>query len=234
MQPVIGVVPLVDDQRHSLWMLPGYMQGIEEAGGIPMMLPLTTDKIFLEEMMNVCQGILLTGGQDVNPLLYGEEVSAACGECSPERDTMEAELLRIALEEDKSVFGICRGIQFLNVYLGGTLYQDIPAEYPTSINHHMTPPYDRMIHTVSILPDTPLHDILKCSTLPVNSYHHQAVKTLGTGLKLTAISEDGLTEGIYMPDHRFVLAIQWHPELLFHKDVPSKKLFSAFVQSAIK
>lgn len=233
MKPIIGVVPLVDHQRLSLWMLPGYMRGIEEAGGIPVMLPLTTDKDVLKGAMDICQGFLLTGGQDVSPLLYDEEISSQCGECSSERDTMEAELLQIALVEDKPVFGICRGIQFLNVYLGGTLYQDIPTDYPTNINHHMTPPYDRMTHYVSILPETTLHDILKRTTLPVNSYHHQAVKNLGKGLELAAISEDGLTEGVYMPDHRFVVAVQWHPELLFHKDEPSKKLFSAFVKSAM-
>lgn len=141
-QPLIGIVPLVDEARESYWMLPGYMQGVEQAGGVPVMLPLTDDAAALRQLADTCDGFLLTGGQDVFPALYGAAPTPQCGQTCPARDAMEARLLDLALAADKPVLGICRGIQFLNVHLGGTLYQDLPAEHPTAANHHQTPPYD--------------------------------------------------------------------------------------------
>lgn len=180
-KPLIGVVPLYDSEKESFWMLPGYMKSIEAAGGIPVMLPMTADDGILEELVGTLDGFLLTGGQDVDPALYGAEKSPACGETCPARDAMEPKLLRRTLDADKPVFGICRGIQLLNVYLGGTLYQDLPAEHGSAVDHHMTPPYDRAVHEVTILADTPLAALLGKMRLGVNSYHHQAVKTLALG-----------------------------------------------------
>ena len=141
-RPLIGLVPLMDYQRASYWMLPGYMQGIEEAGGVPVMLPLTADKAALARLADTCDGFLFTGGQDVTPSVYGAAQTALCGETSPERDAMETELLALARAKDKPVLGICRGIQFLNAALGGTLWQDLPVEYPSEVNHHQTGAYD--------------------------------------------------------------------------------------------
>ena len=141
-RPLIGIVPLVDAQRESYWMLPGYMRGVEQAGGLPIMLPLTDDDAALRQLADTCDGFLLTGGQDVSPALYGAAPAPACGETCPARDAMETKLLALALEQDKPVLGICRGIQFLNVYLGGTLYQDLPTEHPSAAEHHQKPPYD--------------------------------------------------------------------------------------------
>ena len=120
-KPLIGIVPLVDEARESYWMLPGYMQGVEQAGGVPVMLPLTDDAAALRQLADTCDGFLLTGGQDVSPALYGAAPTLQCGETCPARDAMEARLLDLALAADKPVLGICRGIQFLNVHLGGTL-----------------------------------------------------------------------------------------------------------------
>lgn len=231
-QTLIGVVPLVDYQRDSLWMLPGYLNGIMRAGGVPVMLPLTSEPDVLYRAMDVCSGFLLTGGQDVSPQRYGEKPLPQCGEVSPERDAMETMLLQKALESDKAVLGICRGIQFLNVYCGGTLWQDLPAQCPSDTEHHMSPPYDRTVHRVSIAPDTKLHQILGCMELNVNSYHHQAIKKLGGGLQAAAVSEDGLIEGIVMPAHRFVCAVQWHPEFASPDDAAAQKLFAAFIAAA--
>lgn len=133
-RPLIGLVPLVDYQRASYWMLPGYMQGIEQAGGVPVMLPLTDDAQALARVAAVCDGFLLTGGQDVTPSVYGAEQTALCGETSPQRDAMEQQLLALARAQDKPVLGICRGIQFLNAALGGTLWQDLPVDYPSEVN----------------------------------------------------------------------------------------------------
>lgn len=230
-KPMIGILPLTDMEKDSYWMLPGYMKGIEEAGGIPVMLPLTEDETILERLAESFDGFLFTGGQDVSPELYGEEVLPECGECSPERDAMERILLEKILMSGKPLLGICRGIQLLNAALGGTLYQDLPAQHPGEINHHMTPPYDRAVHKVTLSPSAPLYEILGTGEIAVNSYHHQAVKELAKALEVSAVSEDGLVEGVYMPDKKFVMAVQWHPEFSYLKDENARKIFEAFVKA---
>lgn len=231
-KPVIGILPLVDMERESYWMIPGYMKGIEAAGGIPVMLPLTTDYQIIQRLAEDFDGFLLTGGQDVSPKLYGEEILSECGQLSQERDEMERILIGKVIEIDKPMLGICRGIQILNAVLGGTLYQDLPMQHPSQINHHMTPPYDRVVHRVILKEDTPLHSILNVKEIGVNSYHHQAIKGLSGKLSVAAVSEDGIIEGVYMPDKKFILATQWHPELSYLKDEYSMKIFNALVNAA--
>ena len=230
MKPIIGIVPLIDETKDSFWMLPGYMDGIAEAGGIPIMLPLTSDKEEIGQLLNAIHGILLTGGHDVDPALYGEEPLPECGEPCKERDAMETELLKQALERDMPVLGICRGIQFLNAHLGGTLYQDLPSQHPSDTEHHQTPPYDKPVHSVSILKDSPLFRLLNKETLSVNSYHHQAIRQKAESLKTMAVSGDGLVEAVEMPDKKFVWAVQWHPEFSHLVDENSRKIFSEFVK----
>lgn len=230
-KPMIGILPLIDMEKDSYWMLPGYMEGIEAAGGIPVMLPLTEDETILERLAESFDGFLFTGGQDVSPELYGEEVLPECGECSPERDAMERILLEKILMSGKPLLGICRGIQLLNAALGGTLYQDLPAQHPGEINHHMMPPYDRAVHKVTLKPSAPLYEILGAGEIAVNSYHHQAVKELAKALEVSAVSEDGLVEGVYMPDKKFVMAVQWHPEFSYLKDENARKIFETFVKA---
>ena len=229
-RPVIGIVPLVDIQRESYWMLPGYMDGVAEAGGLPLMLPLTDDEKQIDQLTELCNGFLFTGGQDVDPSIYGEEKDAACGECCQQRDAMEAKLLHAALRHDKPIFGICRGIQFINAALGGTLYQDLPSQHPSEIEHHQHPPYDVPVHTVTPIPSTPLAALLGDGAIAVNSYHHQAVKELAPGWSAMAAAADGIVEAAYMPGRRFVWAVQWHPEFSFRVDENSRKLFHTFVQ----
>ena len=141
---------------------------------------------------------------------------------------MEGLLLRLALEKDKPVLGICRGIQFLNAALGGTLYQDLPAERPSEVVHHQEPPYDQPSHPVALLPGTPLEKLMGAGALPVNSCHHQGLKDLAPGLSPMATAEDGLVEAVWMPDARFVWAVQWHPEFAFRTEA-SRRIFGAFV-----
>lgn len=230
-KPLIGVVPLWDDERDSLWMLPGYFGGIEQAGGVPLMLPLTSNEAELRQLAGVCSGFLFTGGQDVSPSVYGAEVSPLCGETCPERDAMEKTLLKIAIELDRPVLGICRGIQFINAALGGTLYQHLPAEFPSTVEHHQTPPYSTPVHAVRLTPNAPLNLLLGEGLLSVNSYHHQAIRALAPPLKTMAVSEDGLIEGVYLPGSRFVWAVQWHPEFSYETDEDSRKIFAAFVSA---
>lgn len=230
-KPKIGVMPLLDSERDSLWMIPGYMEGIIEAGGAPVMLPLSDDETLLKELADMCDAFLFTGGQDVSPSLYGEEKTALCGEVSPARDKMDAFMLKMAIERDKAALGICRGIQLFNAVLGGTLWQDIPSCLKTEVNHHQKPPYDVPAHSVAILP-SPLRELLGVNVLQVNSYHHQGVKTLSPLLKPMAVSEDNITEAAYMPGKRFIWAVQWHPELSFKSDEASRAIFGEFVRKA--
>lgn len=230
MRPVIGIVPLFDDEKQSLWMLPGYMKVIEKAGGLPIMLPLTTDEGELVQAYSLCDGILFTGGHDVNPAVYGQKKKDTCGHTCEERDIMEGFLLEKCIEENKPLFGICRGIQFINGYLGGTLYQDLDTEYDSSTDHHMSPPYDRAAHEITVLSKTKLAEIIGEGYHEVNSYHHQAIKELSPKVEKMAVSEDGLIEAIAIKNHRFALAVQWHPEFSYENNADSMKLIEAFVK----
>ena len=229
MKPIIGIVPLVDTERDSYWMLPGYMTGIETAGGIPIMLPLTDTPEDLSQLIQLCDGFLFTGGHDVSPELYGEQPLPQCGERIPLRDRMEQQLLAEALKADKPLLGICRGTQVINAILGGTLYQDLPTQMPSTLEHHQPPPYDVPVHAVTLEQDSPLYDLLKKGHLEVNSYHHQGIKTLSPQLKKMAAATDGLIEAVFIPGKRFVWAVQWHPEFSYRRDADSRKILSAFV-----
>ena len=230
-KPFIGVVPLWDDDKNSLWMLPGYFDALTAANALPAMLTLTSDACDIRNIVDHFDGFLLTGGQDVSPALYQEKKRKNCGELCKARDTMESLLVEAAISADKPIFGICRGIQFLNAFLGGTLYQDIPTELPTKINHDPPPPYNVPIHSVEVF--SFLQDLLETSNIEVNSSHHQGIKALSPKLKSCAIAPDGLIEGVFMPDKRFVLAVQWHPECTLDWS-SSRKLFSAFVNVCLE
>ncbi len=229
-KPVIGVIPLYDETKESIWMLPGYLEGLQTAGAIPVVLPLTAAKEDYVRLDEQIDGYLFTGGHDISPELYGEEKKKTCGSPCGMRDELEPYLYRMALTEDKPVLGICRGIQLINVLEGGTLYQDLPTEYETDVEHHMEPPYDRTVHSVDIISESPLYDLLGKSHMDVNSYHHQAVKTPGNGLKVMAVSEDGLVEAVYRPDKKFVWGVQWHPEFIYKRNDDARKILRKFVE----
>lgn len=228
-KPVIGLVPLVDTGRESYWMLPGYMEGIAQAGGLAVMLPLEDEDASIQRMVELCDGILFTGGHDIDPKRYGQENSGKCGEFIPSRDRMEWKLLHKALEADKAILGICRGLQFLNVGLGGTLYQDIPTECPSEVNHRMAHPYDGVSHEVRL--SGPMAKLLGKETTGVNSCHHQGIRALAPGLEVMAQSPDGMQEAVYLPGKKFVWAVQWHPEFSWKVNEDSRKIFRAFVSA---
>lgn len=231
MKPLIGLIPLVDDERESLWMLPGYMDGIRTSGGLPIMLPLTDHPAEILQLLGTCNGFLFTGGHDVSPEIYGETRRKECGICSPQRDRMELLLLEYAMKKNKPILGICRGIQLINAALGGTLWQDLPTEHPSKTQHHQHPPYDQPIHEVILCPNTPLADLLGRSSLSVNSYHHQAIRDLAQALRPMAIAPDGLVEAVWHPESTFLWAVQWHPEFAYKTDEASQAIFKAFVRA---
>ena len=232
MKPMIGVMPLWDDEKNSIWMLPGYMDGVHQAGGIPVIFPLSTDESELKRLCELCEGFLFTGGHDVSPEIYQEEALDGLVSCCEERDRMETLVLEEILRTNKPLLGICRGIQFINARLGGTLYQDLPTQHPSETEHHQHAPYDIPVHDIEIMRDSPLYECLQTEHMPVNSYHHQAVKTVAPGLEVMAVSSDGLVEALYKPDHRFLWAVQWHPEFSYKTDINSRKIFRALVEAA--
>lgn len=231
MKPIIGVMPLWDDEKESIWMLPGYLDGIKEAGGLPIIFPLTDDEQEIVQLCNLCSGFLFTGGHDVGAEVYKEEALPGMVDSCEARDKLEQQVLEIAIADDLPVLGICRGIQFINASLGGSLYQDLPTQHPSDTEHHMTAPYDTEIHKVKIYDDTPLRKLLQEEEIGVNSYHHQAVKVLSPKLVAMAESEDGLIEAVYMPGKKFLWALQWHPEFSYKVDEKSRKIFEAFVNA---
>jgi putative glutamine amidotransferase len=227
-KPVIGLIPLVDEGRESFWMLPGYMEGISRAGGLGVMLPLTGKDEDIEVLLERFDGFLFTGGHDVEPAMYGQKKLPVCADTCPGRDEMEKKLLTAALEADKPVLGICRGLQLMNAVLGGTLWQDIPTQFPTEVNHRMEAPYGREEHMVTFteeLPNLP-------QTIGVNSCHHQGIRNLAPALKAWAVSADGLVEAAYLPDKKFARAVQWHPEFFSAGNDLSEYIFRSFVEAA--
>ena len=234
MKPVIGIIPLFDEEKDSIWMVPGYMDGIRRAGAVPMILPLVCDQADLRQIKSMCSGYLFTGGHDVDPSLYGEEKTGLCGPACMERDRLEQNVFRMAWEDHKAVLGICRGLQLINVLMGGTLFQDLPSEFQGTccIEHHMKPPYSRVCHQVELVQGGPLCKLLGRNSMGVNSYHHQGIKKLAPGLKATAVAEEGLVEGIYAPDREYIQAVQWHPEFMSPGDADAGKIFRSFIEGS--
>ncbi len=228
-KPVVGLVPMVNEEKSRCEMPWSYCRALEGAGALPVILPLLTDPADLAQAVSVCSGILLTGGPDVDPARYGEETLPACGQIIPQRDEMEDLLFQAALAADKPVLGICRGVQAMNVALGGTLWQDLPTQVSGPLIHSQSRPYDKTWHKVSVTPGTPLAELLGVEELAVTSRHHQAVKDVAPALKTMAYAPDGVVEAVWMPGKRFVWGVQWHPESVYQTSQASQKLFAAFV-----
>lgn len=232
-KPLIGVTPQSREGKHSQWIQREYLDAVAAAGGLPVLLPLGMGESVLRALYARCDGLLVTGGHDVDPALYGEEKLPLCGALSRERDDMELHLLRWAVAEDKPVLGVCRGAQMLNVALGGGLYQDLPAQLEEALEHAMEPPYDRPCHEVRLTENGLLRALTGRERLMVNSLHHQGIRRVGEGLRVEAAAADGLTEAVSLPGRRFVLGVQWHPEYLYAADESARVLFEALVRGSI-
>lgn len=178
-----------------------------------------------------CDGLLIPGGDDIHPKLYGQAVSEKCGKQNPLRDEIDPAILEVFLKTGKPILGVCRGIQMMNVHLGGTLHQDI-TELQT-IRHSDFRHRSKECHTVSIEENTLLHRILGQSQIPVNTIHHQAVDKLAPGLVVSATSPDGFVEALEWPAHPFFVGVQWHPELIPHRNA-QMKIITAFVDACRK
>ena len=205
-----------------------YETAVRRAGATPR--PLALDDAAAVALDGV-DGLLLTGGDDVDPALYGEAPHPAFAVSEPGRDAFEIDLVRRALDADIPVLAICRGLQVLNVALGGTLIQDIPSEPVPLLPHDADGPPTTLAHTVEVAPGSCLAALVgPDGTRAVNSRHHQAVRALGTGLVVTATSPDGLIEAAEVPAARFCVGVQWHPEN-FHATGEFDKLFAGFIDA---
>lgn len=228
---LIGITPFRSSENGRLCLSRDYADALRQANALPVILPMESDEKRLEELLSRIDGLLLSGGEDVDPKLYGEETLPCCGEIDTERDTMEMPLTRMALEKNMPVLAICRGIQVLNVAAGGTLYQDVAEQYKKEVEHPVYKRPREKVHEMHLVPDTMLSKIIGFDQICVNSRHHQAVKEPGKGLIVCARAADGLIEGVEMPDKRFVLGVQWHPESLCSYSPEALAVFEAFVRA---
>lgn len=211
-----------------------YIRAVRKAGGLPVILPPILEEEEAEPLLSRFDGLLLSGGWDIDPQWYGEEQSPLVQKVDRARDRMEFSVLRAALRSGMPILAICRGLQILNVALGGTLYQDIPSQVENAISHRPEEdePPTASIHNVQLVPGSHLAALLGGPTVRVNSFHHQAARELGEELAVTARAPDGLVEGLAHRSHPFCIAVQWHPEYPVRGQAPMAPLFDAFVEAA--
>ena len=231
---VIGLTPQGDGNK-GYSISPDFIRSLTSLGAIAITLPsVTDDDGLLRDVLSLCDGIIFTGGPDVRPSLFGEEIIPSCGAINDERDAFEIKLYKMAIEADKSILGICRGVQVMNIAEGGNIYQDIYSQSGTSLVHH-TLDSQRAFHSVTVTDERVFEKIgFSQKSFTVNSYHHQSVKDLADGYVAAAYSPDGLIEAIYMPERRFVAGVQWHPEKRFEGDNDSFRILIDFVENCKK
>lgn len=230
MRPIIGVLAEVDNE-FTTKVLNTYVHAIEKCGGIPVLFPYVEKDETVERMVALCDGFLFTGGVDIHPMRYGEEAGENIGEIQEHRDEFDFRVFHKVLQTAKPILAICRGAQLVNVALGGTLYQDIPSELDTKILHRQSEPKFSYSHDVKIKVGTPLYEMLGTEQIRANSFHHQAIKALGKGLEIMAVAEDGIIEGVYSPESRYIRAYQWHPERLVDKNAQNRMIFEDFIRA---
>ena len=234
--PLIGITTsvTVDKVPERAYVNATYIRAVQAAGGIPLLLtPHFTPEV-QAALWQRLDGLVLTGGGDIEPARFGEARHPAVDDVSPARDELEIGLTQRAVADEVPLFAICRGVQVLNVALGGTLVQDVPSEWPDALAHSQKAPRHEPSHAVKVMGEgTRLGRVLGALEIEVNSMHHQAIKRLGEGLRDVAWAPDGVIEGVEMPgEERFVLGVQWHPEELVGHDQAARNLFAAIVDAA--
>lgn len=234
MRPIIGLVgQLIANEVEHTSLSAEYTGAVEDAGGAPLVIPATGSPELVEATLEGLDGLILTGGPDIDPANWGAERHPRLGPVSPKRDVTDLTAYRAARRRGLPVLGICRGIQVINVATGGTLVQDIPSELNTPITHSVEGgPRWAATHDVRIEAGSRLAALLGATELTVNSLHHQAIATLAPGFRVTARADDGVIEGIEAVNGAFVIAVQWHPERMWARDPASLRLFRAVVEAA--
>jgi putative glutamine amidotransferase len=235
--PVIGITSnsVAGDEKRSaqVTLSQTYIQAVLRAGGAPILLPPDLAGEALQSVLDHLDGLLISGGSDIDPARFNGVPHPRVYGIDPARDEMEIMLVRLATVQGKPFLGICRGIQSINVALGGSLFTDIGDQLSGALHHDCYPDLSRdyMAHTVAVTPESRLASILKDAIVPVNSLHHQGIERLAPMLQPVAIAPDGLIEAVELEDHPFGLGVQWHPECL--QEHPAQRaIFSAFIEAA--
>ncbi len=247
MKPIIGITSNYDyrdaisgathmgaDTQDWDYLASDYVRSVQEAGGIPVIIPQCTNPESILDVLNCLDGLLMSGGCDVDPKRYGDRAKTYCGTLVPRRDEEELLLIKNAFEKKIPMLGICRGLQIMTAAFGGTLYQDLATEHGALEHFTIMYPRNEETHTVSLKADSHLRAVFGADTIGVNSFHHQGVKDVPKNAVVTATSPDGVVEALeFEGGHPYTLAVQWHPEMMFDSD-QQKKLIKSFVDAAKK
>ena len=241
-KPIIGITPtpMDDTQEHGSFhrytIANTYTEAVEAAGGVPIVIPPQSGNI--SDILDTIDGLILSGGGDIDPARYGDaETHAKTGGLHDGRDDLELALARAAVERDLPTLCICRGIQVLNVALGGTLYQDVADQFSAEISHRQQ---DKKIakeepgHEVTVQPDSLMARTYESATVSVNSFHHQSLRDVAPELRVNAVAPDGTIEGVEHPGKTWILGVQWHPEMMFKAHDEHLKPFAALVEQSAK
>ena len=233
-QPIIGIICGLDTDNQNYNLGRKYVDAIIEEAGLPILIPVGNDVVTIDSIMKLCDGLMFVGGSDVDPWYFSQEPQFPTKKIDPERDNFEIELIKSALRELKPLLGICRGMQVINIAAGGDIYQDLSGQKKGVFIHEQNAPRWHPTHKIKIHPETKLERILGRNELRVNSFHHQAVRKVAPGFKISALSGDGVIEGIEHDSLEFALGIQWHPEELIKTNTLSKNLFAGLIEASKK
>jgi putative glutamine amidotransferase len=221
---------LKTDQEPTFSLASRYCDAIQNAGGLPIIIPHSQSRTQIRHIMQRVDGLLISGGGfDIDPSYYGEQPITQLGKIKAQRTFTEMESIALGLQRDLPMLGICGGAQAINVALGGSLYQDIATQLPKAREHQQRARNHSDGHAVKLLPGTLLQKIFNRGTMKVNTTHHQAIRDPGKGLVINATASDGIVEGIESTKHSFVLGVQWHPEVLAQRSPAHRKIFSSFI-----
>lgn len=223
----IAIVSNIYTEGDRMGINSDYVYSIEKAGAYPIIFPLINDEDYIEEILKTVDGIVLTGGDDINPLIYKEEPLALQGDIDDVRDIFDFKVIDKAIKLNKAILAICRGHQSLNVYFGGTLYQDVSYGYKDPMKHAQKANKNLGTHTVEFTKNSTLYNIFGDKVI-TNSYHHQCIKDLGEGVIATGHSKDGVIEGVEIKNHPNIISVQWHPEKMLGNEEMGK-FFKYFV-----
>ena len=236
-RPIIGITSSYEKEEglknyHRTTVSIDYTKGVVTGGGIPLVIPVTEDREIIQEQLCLLDGLLLSGGPDLNPFLYGQDFKQGIHLVSPERDYYEMIVVEEFLKTGKPILGICRGHQLLNVYFQGSLFQDL-RYYAKEMLQHRQEMYPELItHQVNIIEKDNILFELYGEKIGTNSFHHQVIDRLGEGLTPIAQTNDGVIEAFQMKTHKFLYGIQWHPEMMTARgSTEMKKIFESFVEA---